>query len=127
MVRWQRGWPPVRRETYGEMREETAELDRALKAVGGFGLRGTSSSRTGRRSLGISEALGGQTPLEREFRQELSGAFTEDDIWDVYYKYVGRVRHGKGGYGGQSQERAEQIVMRMLRDYFVERGGGQSE
>lgn len=120
-MRWQRKWPPVRRETLGEMREETAELDRALKAVGGFSSRGISGTRSTKLSL-PQEALGSRSPLEREFRQELSRAFTEQDVWDVYWKYVGRVRHGKGGYGGQSQERAEQIVMKMLTDFTSEQG-----
>jgi len=134
-MKFQAKWPPVRRETLAELQEETSELDRALRATGGFnpkgkGLSGMSASRTSssrggravRPAANVLEELGGRSPLEREFRTEMGRAFTEQDAWEVFLKYVGRVQHGKAGYGGQSHEHAEQIVMKMWQDFLDEQG-----
>lgn len=112
------GWP-FRRQSLDEMKERTSELDRALKSVGGFGAKTTTSSSSVSSAFG---EVGGRSPLEREFRQEMSETFSEQDAERILIKYIEKIRHGKSGYGGQSREKAEHIVSKMWRDYLASQG-----
>ncbi len=111
-MKWQKGWPPVRQETVEEIEDET----RAWRAIPGISLKKSGTSYH-------APLEGKKDTLKGEFGDDMKRAFSEEDQLHVFDKFVQRIMHGRAGYGGQTRERAEGIVLRMWQELAEETGG----
>lgn len=104
MVRWQRGWPPVRRETY-----EDVERDIELAETGRQAFREqVKPSKDIVRLYGSEES--GRSARAR-FRKDLDDAFTDEERMKVVEHWIKSLMHG-----GRTRRVAEREVLRMLEE-----------
>lgn len=104
-MKFQKGWPPIRRDTVEEMKAEAA----AWRAIPGVSMKKTGSLRT-------TTTSSDSNSLKGRFRADMQQAFSEEERYQIFEEYVRKVQHGKTGYGGQPRERAEGIVLRMWQE-----------
>ncbi len=126
-MKFQAKWPPIRRETPEDIKEDISYYEKraaAFRAIPTSGLKKTGA-RTyhSEEELFAGERKTGHT-LKDEFRSDMSHAFSEEEQLIVFEKYVQKIMHGKTGYGGQPRERAEGIVLRLWQEMMEDQGGG---
>ena len=104
MVRWQKGWPPIRRETY-----EDVERDIELAETGRQAYRRVVAPSKDVVRLFGSEERG--RSMKAKFREDLDDAFTDEERMKVVEHWIQRSMHG-----GRTRPVAEREVLRMLEE-----------